>query len=126
MNYPRELLYSKSHEWVLELDGTTAQIGITDYAQQELGDLVFVSLPEVGDEALAGERIADLESVKAVSEIYSPVTGTVRSVNAAIADSPERINEDPYGSWLFVIEGISDREELLDADEYENYCEKED
>jgi glycine cleavage system H protein len=123
MNFPHELLYSKSHEWVAERDGK-ARVGITDYAQHELGDIVFVNLPEVGDLAVKGERIADVESVKAVSDILSPLSGTVYEVNAAAADSPEEINSDPYGTWLFAIEEISGREELLSADDYRKYCEK--
>ena len=121
MNFPIDLLYSKSHEWVRESDGS-ARVGLTDYAQHELGDIVFVSLPDVGDEAVKGERIADVESVKAVSEIFSPLSGTVREINQSAADSPESVNSDPYGTWLFEIGGISGREELLSAEDYEKYC----
>ena len=122
MNFPKELLYSRSHEWVRE-SGGTAKVGLTDYAQQELGDIVFVSLPEVGDEAAAGERIADVESVKAVSEMFSPLSGTVKEVNRAVADTPEIVNSDPYGAWFFEIGEISDRGELLTSDDYEKYLE---
>lgn len=118
MNFPNELLYSKSHEWVRALDDTSVQVGITDYAQHELGDIVFVNLPEVGDEARKEERIADVESVKAVSDIFSPVTGVVRAINEAVMDEPELINADPYGTWLFEIENVTEREELLSAEEY--------
>ncbi|MDR1508570.1 MAG: glycine cleavage system protein GcvH [Synergistaceae bacterium] len=123
MNFPHELLYSKSHEWVAERDGT-ARVGITDYAQHELGDIVFVNLPEVGDLAVKGERIADVESVKAVSDIFSPLSGTVCEVNGAAADSPETVNSDPYGTWFFALDKITGREELLDAEEYGKYCGK--
>jgi len=120
MNFPKDLLYSKSHEWVRENDGA-ARVGITDYAQQELGDIVFVTLPEIGDEAAAGERIADVESVKAVSEVMSPLSGTVKEVNQALANAPEMINSDPYGAWFFEIAPISSRKELLSSDDYEKY-----
>ena len=122
MNFPKDLLYSKSHEWVRENDGT-ARVGLTDYAQRELGDIVFVTLPEVGDEAAAGKRIADVESVKAVSEVISPLSGKVKEINPAIADTPEIINSDPYGAWLFEIGRISGREELLSPEDYEKYIE---
>jgi glycine cleavage system H protein len=123
MNFPKEPLYSKSHEWVVERDGK-ARVGLTDYAQRELGDIVFVNLPEVGDQAVKGERIADVESVKAVSDIFSPLSGKVCEINETAADSPETINSDPYGTWLFTLGEITDREELLEADEYRKYCEK--
>jgi glycine cleavage system H protein len=121
MNFPKDLMYSKSHEWVRE-DGESARVGLTDYAQRELGDIVFVNLPGVGDEAAKGEQIADVESVKAVSEIFSPLSGKVKAVNHTAADAPELINSDPYGTWLFEVENISDREELLTSDDYEKYC----
>lgn len=125
MNFPKDLLYSKSHEWIRMLDDASAQVGLTDYAQDALGDLVFVNLPEAGDEAVKEERIADVESVKAVSDVFSPFTGRVRVVNGAVLDQPELINSDPYGTWLFEIEEIVDKEELLNAEDYEKHCEKE-
>jgi glycine cleavage system H protein len=125
MNFPSEFLYSKSHEWVLALDGKTARIGITDYAQLELGDLVFVNLPEVGDKAVKGERIADVESVKAVSDIYSPLSGVVKAVNEDVMDRPELINIDPYDAWLVEVGDITDRDELLSAEDYGKFCEQE-
>jgi glycine cleavage system H protein len=125
MNFPSELLYSKSHEWVQTLDEKTARIGITDFAQHELGDLVFVNLPEIGDEAEKGKRIADVESVKAVSDIFSPLSGVVKAVNEDVLDKPELINSDPYGTWLVEIGEISDREEFLSAGEYEKLCKRE-
>ena len=119
------LKYSKSHEWVEALDDGNVRIGLTDFAQSELGDLVFVNLPEVGDEVVCGESFADVESVKAVSDVFSPVTGVVKEVNEELLDSPEMINEDPYGAWLIVVESITDHEDLLDAAGYEAHCEEE-
>ena len=97
MNFPAELKYSKSHEWLKEEDGVSV-IGISDFAQDALGDVVFVNLPEVGDDAAAGEAFGDVESVKAVSDLISPVSGTVCEVNEDLLDQPELLNEDPYGS----------------------------
>ena len=121
MNIPAQLSYSKSHEWVSRENGV-ATIGLTDYAQSELGDLVFVNLPEVGDEVVAGEALGDVESVKAVSDVYSPVSGTVVEINEALLDAPESINEDPYGAWFIRVENITDEEELLDAQAYAALC----
>ena len=121
MNIPKDLKYAKSHEWVKMLDEETALIGLTDYAQDALGDLVFVNLPEAGDEVEAGETFADVESVKAVSDVYSPVTGTVEEVNEALLDAPESINESPYDAWLVKIGSVTDMEELMSAAEYEAY-----
>lgn len=125
MNHPTDLLYSKSHEWVKFLDGETALIGLTDYAQDALGDLVFVNLPEAGDEVTAGEAFADVESVKAVSDVFSPVTGVVAEVNEELLDAPEQMNKDPYGAWLVRVEQISSKEDLMDADAYIHFCESE-
>ena len=122
MNIPKNYKYAKSHEWVEFLEDGSAKIGLTDYAQEQLGDLVFVNLPEVGDAVTAGESFADVESVKAVSDIYSPVTGEVAEINEALLDAPEGINSDPYGSWFIRVTGIGDREELMDADGYEAFC----
>ena len=124
MNYPTELKYSKSHEWV-RLDGDVAIVGISDYAQDALGDVVFVNLPQVGDEVFAGEGFGDVESVKAVSDIISPVSGTICAVNEALADAPETLNSDPYGAWIIKVEGIGGTEELLDAAAYEAHCAEE-
>ncbi len=115
------LEYTKSHEWV-EKNGDIYAIGLTDFAQDSLGDIVFVNLPEEGDGVTAGEPFADIESVKAVSDVFSPVTGIVAAVNEELADSPELVNEDPYGSWLIKVEEVSDIEELLDAKAYEEHC----
>lgn len=125
MNNPTSLKYSKSHEWVEFTGDTTAKIGLTDHAQEALGDLVFVNLPDVGDEVTAGEALGDVESVKAVSDVVSPVTGTVAAVNDAVADDPALVNSDAYGAWLVEVEGITDREDLMDASDYQKFCEEE-
>lgn len=121
---PKELKYSKSHEWV-HYDGDDVVIGITDYAQDSLGDLVFVNLPEVEDELTAGEALGDVESVKAVSDIISPVSGKVTEINEELLDSPEKINEDPYGAWFVKVTDVGGTEELLDADEYDKFVKEE-
>lgn len=125
MKYPEQLLYSKSHEWVEFTSETTARVGLTDFAQDQLGSLVFVNLPEVGDEVTVGEALGDVESVKAVSDVYSPLTGTVSAVNEELLDTPEAINQDPYGAWLVEVEGITHRDMLLSAEEYETFCQEE-
>ena len=125
MNTPDHLRYTKSHEWVLFADDGTAKVGLTDHAQDALGDLVFVNLPQVGDALTCGEALGDVESVKAVSDVYSPVTGTVKAVNEDLLDTPEAINADPYGAWLVEVEDITDQEELLDAAAYEAHCAQE-
>ena len=120
MNLPTDRLYAKSHEWV-KIEGSAATIGLTDYAQHELGDLVFVNLPQEGDALTAGETFADVESVKAVSDVFSPVSGTVSAINEALLDAPQTINEGPYDAWFIKAEGVSKQEELLTAAEYEAY-----
>lgn len=125
MNFPKELKYSKSHEWVKYEDENTVLIGLTDYAQNELGDLVFVNLPEEGDEVAAGDAFGDVESVKAVSDVYSPVTGEVAAINEDLLDAPESINEDPYRAWFIRVGNVSDTEELMDADAYEAFTKEE-
>ena len=124
MNYPAELKYSKSHEWV-KMEGDVAVIGISDFAQDALGDVVFVNLPSVGDAVAAGDAFGDVESVKAVSDLVSPVSGEIVEVNEALADAPEALNSDPYGSWIIKVSGITDTEELLDAAAYEAFCAEE-
>jgi glycine cleavage system H protein len=120
MQIPDDLRYSSDHEWV-RVDGGKARIGITDYAQDALGDVVFVDLPEVGTATTSGASISEVESTKSVSDIYAPLTGTIVEVNADLADAPERLNEDPYGEgWICAIE-LSDPSEvdaLLDAAAY--------
>ena len=121
MNYPIDLKYSKSHEWIRYEDGV-AVIGISDFAQDALGDVVFVNLPAVGDEVTAGEAFGDVESVKAVSDLISPVSGVVLEINEELEDSPENLNEDPYGAWIIKVENVTDEEELLEAEAYEALC----
>lgn len=121
---PDELSYTKTHEWIAVEDGVYT-IGLTDFAQDALGDLVFVNLPQVGDEVEAGEAFADVESVKAVSDVFSPVTGEVIEVNEELLDAPESINEDPYDAWFVRVGEVSEVAELLDADAYAAHCEQE-
>ena len=121
MNIPGDLRYSNDHEWARK-DGDVVRVGITDYAQDALGDVVFVDLPEVGDAVGVGGTLGEVESTKSVSEVYAPVSGTVRAVNEALRQSPELVNADPYGEgWLCEIEVTSDAEYdgLLDAAGYE-------
>ncbi len=121
MNVPEDRRYSEDHEWALAGPEGRVRVGITDYAQDALGDVVFVKLPEVGESVTAGESMGEVESTKSVSDVYAPVTGTVVEVNAELNDSPNRLNDDPYGEgWICVIEpseaGAADA--LLDADAY--------
>ena len=118
MNIPEDLQYTQSHEWV-RIEGETATIGITDHAQNELGDVVFVELPGEGDAFDAGESFGTVESVKAVSDLYAPVGGEVVEVNSALEDAPENINEDPYGEGWIVKLRTSDEPHLLSPHEYE-------
>jgi glycine cleavage system H protein len=121
MEIKQGLYYTKSHEWAEFLDDSTALVGLSDYAQHELGDLVFVNLPEAGDAVTAGKTFADVESVKAVSDVYSPVSGTVREINETLLSKPEAINESPYGAWLAKVERITGRGGLMDAAAYAAY-----
>ena len=125
--YPPEYLYSKDHEWV-SVDDTIATIGITDYAQKELGDVVFVELPKPGDHVSAAESFGTVESVKAVSEIYAPVSGEVTAVNNKLQNTPELVNSDPHGeAWMIKVQ-FSDRrqlDKLMSAEEYETYIQQE-
>jgi glycine cleavage system H protein len=127
MKYPQEFLYTKDHEWI-RVDGTLGTIGITDYAQKELGDIVYVELPKSGDHVTAKESFGTVESVKAVSEIYSPVTGEVAAVNGRLQQHPELVNADPHGdAWLIRVE-LADRaeiESLMTAEDYEAYIKEE-
>lgn len=120
MELRSELKYAKSHEWVKEEDGIVT-IGLTDFAQSELGDLVFVNLPEEGDQVEVGTAFGDVESVKAVSDVFSPVTGVVCEINEELLDSPEKINEAPYDAWFIKVKEITETEELLTAEEYEAF-----
>ncbi|MDD2482127.1 MAG: glycine cleavage system protein GcvH [Lutispora sp.] len=127
METKKDLLYSNDHEWV-RVEGEKAYIGITDFAQHSLGEIVYVELPEVGDDLNAGDVFGVIESVKAASDSYLPVSGKVLEVNEALSDSPQLINEDPYGSWIVLVElsGKSDLDDLMNAQEYEEFCSKED
>ena len=124
MLFPAEMKYSKDHEWMKEEDGVVV-IGISDFAQDALGDVVFVNLPAEGDSVTAGEAFGDVESVKAVSDLVSPVSGTVCAVNEELLDAPEKLNSDPYGAWLIKVENVEGSEELLDAAAYEAFCTEE-
>lgn len=122
MSYPTQYRYTKEHEWV-DLEGTQAKIGITEHAQSELGDVVFVELPAVGTQLKKGDNLGTVESVKAVSDIYAPLSGKVIEVNTKLESAPETINQDPHGEgWLVVIEvtDSSEADHLLDAASYEN------
>lgn len=125
MNIPENLRYTKTHEWVLPVGPDAVRVGLTDFAQHKLVNLVFANLPEAGAPVTAGESFADVESVKAVSEVFSPVTGIVTAVNEALLDAPQGINEHPYEAWLAEIGVITRREELLDAAAYAAFCETE-
>jgi glycine cleavage system H protein len=120
MDIPSELRYSTDHEWAKVEDGRV-RVGITDYAQDALGDVVYVDVPEVGAKVERGESCAEVESTKSVSEIYAPISGTIAEINGDLTDNPQRLNEDPYGEgWMFVIEPTDDAQlaELLDAEGY--------
>ena len=122
---PEDLRYSTTHQWARVSDDKIAAIGITDFAQQFLGDVVFVELPEVGKQVRAGEVAASVESVKAVSDVFSPVSGVVVEINHKLDDAPETINESPYGEgWLFRVTptGVDELQDLLSADEYRRFC----
>jgi glycine cleavage system H protein len=124
--YPQEFLYTKEHEWI-RVDESIGTIGITEHAQKELGDIVFVELPKVGDHVAAGESFGTVESVKAVSEIYSPVTGEVTAVNAKVQADPEMLNADPHGeAWLIRVRLLhrSEIENLMTAEDYEAYIQE--
>ncbi len=124
---PSELKYTKEHEWV-RVEGDTGTIGITDYAQDQLGDIVFVELPAVGAAINAAQKLGEIESVKAVSELFAPVSGEVTEANDGLADSPEAVNDDPYGDGWMVKMRLSDAgelDQLLSADEYEAFIEAE-
>ena len=123
MNVPDDRRYSEDHEWALAGPQGRVTVGITDYAQDALGDVVFVKLPEVGDAVTAGQALGEVESTKSVSDVYAPVTGTVVEVNAELNDSPNRLNDDPYGQgWICVIEPAEAAavDGLLDAEAYRN------
>jgi glycine cleavage system H protein len=121
MAYPAGFKYTKDHEWI-ELEGDRGKVGITDYAQQQLGDVVYVDLPEVGAKLKQGQSFGTIESVKAVSELYSPVSGEVVDVNTALKDKPETVNKDPHASWMIAVKLTNPGEAgaLLDATQYQD------
>ena len=123
-NIPAELKYTASHEWI-RTEGDLYVIGLTDFAQSSLGDIVFIELPQEGDAVTMGESFADVESVKAVSGVFSPVSGTVAAVNEALIDNPALLNEAPYDAWLIKVSGAQEVGEMLDAAGYEAVCKAE-
>lgn len=125
-SYPAKYRYTKEHEWI-QVDGQTATIGITDYAQSSLGDIVFVELPKVGAELQQGKSFGTVESVKAVSELYSPASGKVTAVNGDLANSPEKINSDAHGSWMvkLAIKNPEELKSLMSSDQYEQFVKEE-
>lgn len=125
MNIPEHLSYSKSHEWVETLADGAARVGITDFAQSQLGDIVFINLPQEGDSVTAGEAMTDVESVKAVTDVISPVTGEIIAINSALEDAPESLNASPYEAWICEIGNISGSEDLMDAAAYRAFLESE-
>lgn len=127
MEFPKDVKYTKEHEWV-RVEGNIATVGITDYAQDSLGDVVYLELPQDGANVTKDETFGVVESVKAVSDLYSPISGTVAEINDALVDNPEVINDDPYGdAWMLKVEMSSPAEikELLTSDEYKKYVEEE-
>ena len=126
MAYPADRKYTKEHEWI-QVSGSIATVGITDYAQQSLGDIVFVEVPKVGAELTAGKTFGSVESVKAVSDLFAPASGTVTEVNAALATSPENVNKDAHGSWMLkmTLKNPSDVDGLLSAADYEKFVAEE-
>jgi glycine cleavage system H protein len=126
MAYPTDRKYTKEHEWI-QPNGSSATVGITDYAQQSLGDIVFVEVPKVGADLAAGKTFGTVESVKAVSDLFSPVSGTVTEVNGELATSPEKVNKDPHGSWMIklTLKNPSELDGLLSAADYEKFVAEE-
>ncbi len=124
MNFPKDLKYAASHEWV-KIENGIATVGISDFAQDALGDVVYVSLPNVGDKVKAGISFGDVESVKAVSDLLAPVSGVVLEVNEELTDAPENLNSDPYGAWIIKVEAIEEEGDLMDAEAYEAHCAEE-
>lgn len=127
MAYPNELLYTEDHEWIkLSEDGKTALIGITEFAQDQLGDIVYIGLPEVADEVSAEDSVADIESVKSVSDIFTPVSGVISRVNEALEEAPESVNANPYEAWLFEVGDVTEvQENTLSAEEYQKFVAEE-
>jgi len=126
MSYPTDRKYTKEHEWIL-VDGSSATVGITDYAQQSLGDIVFVEVPKVGAELAAGKTFGTVESVKAVSDLFAPASGTVTAVNGELATAPEKVNKDPHGAWMvkLTLKNPGELDGLLSAADYERFVAEE-
>src|SRR4029077_12340317 len=126
MAYPTDRKYTKEHEWI-QVNGSTGAVGISDYAQQSLGDIVFVELPKVGTELVAGKAFGTVESVKAVSDLYAPVSGTVSEVNGGLATEPEKVNKDPHGSWMLklTLKNPKEPDRLMSAADYEKFVAEE-
>jgi len=122
MTLQNDRKYTNSHEWLLDLGNGSYRVGLSDFAQNSLGDIVFIDLPQVGDTVTAETSLGDVESVKAVSEVLSPVSGTVTAVNEALSSAPETINADPYGTWLIEVNNVTSFAELMDAGAYETFC----
>ncbi|MGX7023493.1 glycine cleavage system protein GcvH [Vagococcus hydrophili] len=125
MTRPTDINYLETHEWVKFIDETTAIVGITDFAQDQLGDIVFVELPEVGQEVTKGDQVAEVESVKTVSDIYTPFTGVISRINEDLDDAPESVNEAPFENWLFEVKDITEKEDLIDLAAYNKVVEEE-
>lgn len=125
MEFLDDIKYTKSHEWVKYIDESTVLVGLSDFAQSELGDLVFINLPEVGDTVEVGKVFCDVESVKAVSDVYSPVSGEIVEINEELLDNPEMVNESAYDAWFIKVENVTDKAELLSKDEYVKLVESE-
>ena len=125
-NLPENLKYAKSHEWACVEDDNVVRVGITDFAQEQLGDLVYIELPELGREVKAQEQCAVVESVKTASDLFSPVSGEIVAVNLALVDEPEQVNNDPYGAWFFCVktDDLSSLDDLMDADAYQHVIEQ--
>ncbi len=123
---PENLKYANSHEWACLEDDNVVRVGITDFAQEQLGDLVYIELPELGRKIKAQEQCAVVESVKTASDLYSPVSGEIVAVNLALVDEPEQVNNDPYGAWIFCVKAddLSDLDQLMDADAYQHVIEQ--
>lgn len=124
MTLQNDRKYTASHEWLLDLGNGSYRVGLSDFAQSALGDIVFIDLPQVGDAITAEASLGDIESVKAVSEVLSPVSGTVTATNEELSDAPESINADPYGAWLVEVNDVTGFAELMDAAAYETFCAK--
>ncbi len=125
MNFSEDVKYTKSHEWVKFIDESTVLVGLSDYAQSELGDLVFINLPEEGDTVEVEAAFCDVESVKAVSDVYSPVSGEVIEINEELLDNPAKVNEEPYDAWFIKVGNVTEKSELLSKDDYVKFVESE-